>query len=443
MRPKTVVRDLLPKPLFNFYHWFLAKLAAVFYGFPSKQMIVIGITGTLGKSTTVQFLGQMLEGLGQKVGWASTIGFKVGEKEWINDKKMTMLGRFQTQKLLRQMVAAGCRYAIIEVSSQGVGQFRHVGINFDVAVLTNLSPEHIEAHGGFENYKKTKGKFFAFVAKSRLKKINKQKIFKSFVVNIDNEHAPYFLGLIGGRKGKERIIKFGVERQTIKILSNGSDFVWRGLSVHINPFGLHNVYNAIAAAEVLRALNFSSAEVAGALSKIKFVSGRMEIINERQNFSLIVDFAYEPKSVLALYETVKILPHQKIIHVLGSCGGGRDAARRPLLGKLAAENADLIIVTNEDPYDDDPKKIIDEVAAGAIAAGKVEGKNLWRFLDRQEAITKAVFLAGPNDLVLITGKGSEPVMAVASGRLIPWDDRVAAREAIKQKNQTRKKQYDY
>ena len=236
MRPKTVVRDLLPKPLFNFYHWFLAKLAAVFYGFPSKQMIVIGITGTLGKSTTVQFLGQMLEGLGQKVGWASTIGFKVGEKEWINDKKMTMLGRFQTQKLLRQMVAAGCRYAIIEVSSQGVGQFRHVGINFDVAVLTNLSPEHIEAHGGFENYKKTKGKFFAFVAKSRLKKINKQKIFKSFVVNIDNQHAPYFLGLIGGRKGKERIIKFGVERQTIKILSNGSDFVWRGLSVHINPF---------------------------------------------------------------------------------------------------------------------------------------------------------------------------------------------------------------
>jgi len=203
MRLKTVIRNLLPKQFIGFYHWSLAKIAAAFYGFPSNKLVVIGVTGTSGKSTTVQFLGQMLEAAGKKIGWATTVSFKVGDKEWINEKKMTMLGRFQTQKLLQQMVVAGCEYAIVETTSQGVVQFRHVGINYDVAVFTNLWPEHIESHGGFENYKKAKGKFFEFVTKSPVKKLAGKEIHKAFVVNIDNEHAPYFLSLIkgAGREG--------------------------------------------------------------------------------------------------------------------------------------------------------------------------------------------------------------------------------------------------
>src|SRR3989339_1538393 len=199
--------------------WFLAKVAAVIFGFPSQKLIVIGVTGTSGKSTTVQFLGQMLEAAGKRVGWASTVSFKIADKEWVNDKKMTMLGRFQTQKLLRQMVTAGCEYAIVEVSSQGIVQHRHVGINFDIATLTNLWPEHIEGHGGFENYKKAKGKFFEYVAKSPLKKLAGKVIHKSFVVNVDNEHAPYFLGLVG--EGNQ-VVEFRIDTEEVKLSADGS-----------------------------------------------------------------------------------------------------------------------------------------------------------------------------------------------------------------------------
>jgi len=273
---KRTIRKIIPKPVLSVYHWFLAKLAAVIFGFPSQKLIVIGITGTSGKSTTVQFLGQMLEAAGKKVGWASTVSFKVGDHEWINDKKMTMLGRFQTQKLLRQMVTEGCEYAIVETSSQGVVQSRHVGLNFDVAVLTNLAPEHIESHGGFENYKKAKGKFFSFVAKSPNKILNGKEIHKSFVVNIDNEHAPYFLALV---KGRERIVEFGVDEKEVKLSANGSEFSWEERPVFIKPLGLFNVYNAVAAASVMKALGFSTQNIIEAMKKIKTVPGRMEIIN--------------------------------------------------------------------------------------------------------------------------------------------------------------------
>ncbi|HBR80151.1 MAG: UDP-N-acetylmuramyl-tripeptide synthetase [Candidatus Uhrbacteria bacterium GW2011_GWE2_45_35] len=428
MTLKQTVRKLVPEPLISVYHWFLAKLAAIVFGFPSRQLIVIGITGTSGKSTTVQFLGQMLEAAGKRVGWASTVSFKIADKEWVNDKKMTMLGRFQTQKLLRQMVTAGCEYAIVEVSSQGIVQHRHVGINFDIATLTNLWPEHIEAHGGFENYKKAKGKFFEYVAKSPLKKLAGKVIHKSFVVNVDNEHAPYFLGLVG--EGNQ-VVEFRIDTEEVKLSADGSEFNWEDLPAFIEPIGLPNVYNAVCAASITKALDFSLSETVTVMEKIKSVSGRLESIDEGQDFFVIVDYAFEPKALTSLYETIRLLPHQKIIHVLGSTGGGRDIARRPVLGKIAGEKADVVIVTNEDPYDDDPQNIIDQVTAGALEVGKQENENLFRILDRQAAIEKAVALAKTGDLILITGKGSEPVMAVANGKTIPWDDRRAVRTALK------------
>ena len=437
MNLKQTVKKFVPSPILSAYHWFLAKTAAVIFGFPSRKLIVIGVTGTSGKSTTVQFLGQMLEATGKKVGWASTVSFKVGEREWVNAKKMTMLGRFQTQKLLQEMVKAGCEYAIIETSSQGVVQHRHVGINYDVAALTNLWPEHVEAHGGFENYKKAKGKFFEFVAKSPDKRLNGKVIHKSFVVNIDNEYAPYFLALAGhferpqGLRRAVNVVEFSVDAEEVKLSAAGSEFNWEDKSVFITPLGLHNVYNAVAAASIMKALSFRTEDIIEVMKKIKAVPGRLEIIDEGQNFSVIVDFAFEPKALNSLYETVRLFPHQKIIHVLGSTGGGRDVARWPIVGKLAGEKADFVIATNEDPYDDDPQEIIDQVAAGVRSAGKVEGKTLWRVLDRGEAIKKAVDMAEPGDLILITGKGSEPVMVVADGKTIPWDDRLAVRSALK------------
>jgi len=180
---KKVVKKIVPKSVLQVYHLVLAELAAWYYRHPSDKLVVVGVTGTNGKTTTVNFISQYLECLGQKTGLASTVNFKVAEKEWLNDKKMTMLGRFQTQKLLRDMVDSGCTYAIIETSSQGIEQFRHVGINYDLLVFTNLSPEHIEAHGGFENYRKAKEKLFAHLGKCKKKKI-KGKYGEKFGLNL-------------------------------------------------------------------------------------------------------------------------------------------------------------------------------------------------------------------------------------------------------------------
>ena len=314
--------------------------------------------------------------------------------------------------------------------------------------MTNLWPEHIEAHGGFENYKKAKGKFFEFVAKSPSKKLNGKVIHKSFVVNVDNEHASYFLALVKGKEtlrrsrramegvagNKEKgIVEFGVDEKEVKLSSVGSGFNWEDRPVFIKPLGLHNVYNAVAAASIMKALDFSVQNIIEVMKKIKTVPGRMETIDEGQNFSVIVDFAFEPNAMRGLYETIKLFPHRKIIHVLGSAGGGRDVARRPILGKMSGEKADVVIVTNEDPYDDDPQEIIDQVADGARMVGKIENQNLFRILDRSEAIHKAIGLAESDDLVLITGKGSEPVMAVAEGKTIPCDDRLTARKFLKEK----------
>jgi UDP-N-acetylmuramoyl-L-alanyl-D-glutamate--2,6-diaminopimelate ligase len=163
------------------------------------------------------------------------------------------------------------------------------------------------------------------------------------------------------------------------------------------------------------------------LESVQGTAGRFERINEGQNFTVIVDYAFEPRAVEKLYKTVKLLPHNKIIHVLGSAGGGRDVDRRPVLGKLAGENADVVIIANEDPYDDDPQVIIEQVAVGAEKTGKIEEKNMFKILDRREAIKKALGTASENDIVLITGKGSEQAICVANGEKITWDDRAVVR----------------
>lgn len=440
---KSLIRRAVPRPLLQAYHFAMAHFAARWYGFPSEQLIVIGVTGTNGKSTTCQFIGRILETAGCRVGWTTTAGFKVAEREWTNAKKMTMLGRFQTQKLLREMVKAGCGYAIVETSSQGIDQSRHVGINYDVAVFTNLTPEHIEAHGGFENYKRAKGKLFAHLARSRRKPLPDGAREKTSVINVDDAEAGFFLAFQADRKygygigGTAKEIAtpqhqtfVPVIAEHLKLSAEGSKFSVERFPFHLKPIGLFNAYNALAAVATMRALGLPFETIMEGVAALEAVPGRLESVDEGQKFTVIVDYAYEPAALEAAYAAVRLLPRKRLIHVLGSAGGGRDTARRPVLGAMAAREADVVIVTNEDPYDDDPKMIVDQVADGALRAGKEEGKTLHRVLDRQQAIDLAVELAKPGDLVFITGKGSEPVMAVAGGRSIPWDDRAAVRRAL-------------
>ncbi len=423
---KGFIRRFIPEPMIGWYHFLLAQAAAAVYRHPSEEMIVIGVTGTNGKSSTVQFIGRILELTGAKVGWTTTVGFKVADREWANDKKMTMLGRFQTQRLLREMADAGCLYAVIESSSQGMAQFRHVGIHYDVAVFTNLTPEHIEAHGGFEKYRAAKGRLFAELAKAKEKVIDGRSIKKASVVNALDEYSPYFLSFRAGEASH-----FGKNVQHVQMKKNGTTFCIDEVNFTFHPIGKFNLENVLAAIATCQALGLSLQKIAVAVAQLEFIPGRLEVIDEGQPFIVIVDYGPEPAALKATYDAVDLLGYARLIHVLGSTGGGRDVSRRSVLGRLAAQKATIVIVTNEDPYDDDPTEIINDIADAAMQEGKQDGVNLFRILDRQEAIYRAISFAQPDDLVLITGKGSEPVMAVAHGRKIPWDDREAARRAFR------------
>ena len=441
---KKFMKKYIPAWTWHFYHYTLARLATVFYRYPSERLVVIGVTGTNGKSSTCQLIGQLLEALGNRVGWTTTAGFKIAEEEWVNNQKMTMLGRLQTQKNLRRMIQKKCTHAIIETSSQGLLQSRHVGINYDVAVFTNLTPEHIEAHGGFDAYKEAKRLLFFATAKGKQKRIDGKRIPKTFVANINDPYAPYYLEstqqrirLFGfGIEGKESFLPKGKEL----VVENASDVVYTSENIRfalqgytgtfplIGPF---NTYNILGAMTTLRSLGYSWEAIFDATKHLRPIEGRMEPISEGQPFTVIVDYAYEPYALRAVYDALSFFSYERLIHIIGSCGGGRDISRRAILGQMAAQEDDIVIVTNEDPYDEDPEQIIDDVAQGALKAGKVEGKNLFRILDRRQAIERAIALAGPKDLVLITAKGNEPVMAVAGGKKIPWDDRLVVRESLK------------
>ncbi|PJA47235.1 hypothetical protein CO172_02480 [Candidatus Uhrbacteria bacterium CG_4_9_14_3_um_filter_36_7] len=439
---KSLLKKVAPAFIIPVYHKWIAMIAPIVYRFPSEKMVVIGITGTNGKSSTVQLLGRLLERMGYKVGWTSTAGFKIGEKEWINDQKMTMLGRFQTQKFLSQMVRDGCQYAIIETSSQGVVQSRHLGIHYDIAVWTNLTPEHIEAHGGFEAYKQAKGRFFEHVAKGKPKYLNGKKQEKSFIVNLDDPHAPYFFecsknsgkkfgfGFEGKSNQIDQTDVFTYKASEIVFLPQETVFTLQGQTISTKLVGSFQLYNILAATVAALALGIDKKFLFEQIPFLEPLPGRLEFISEGQNFLVVVDYAYEPYAIQALYETLKLFNKRRIIHVFGSAGGGRDKARRKILGVKAAQDDDIVIITNDDPYDEDPIAIIQEIADAARVSGKKEGENLFCITNRQQAIKKAVELAQEGDLVLLTGKGNEPVMAISKGKKIPSDDRAMVRACL-------------
>jgi UDP-N-acetylmuramoyl-L-alanyl-D-glutamate--2,6-diaminopimelate ligase len=442
----ALIKKFVPSPLLDLYHLALAKLAAARYRHPSRDLIVIGVTGTNGKTTVANLIARVLEGAGEKVGLTTTVNFRVAGKERLNDMKMTMPGRFFLQRMLREMVEAGCRYAVIETSSQGIAQHRHVGIDYDVAVFTNLTPEHIESHGGFENYKKAKLKLFQSLNEATRKNFPPRgEIKKTAVVNLESEHAKDFLAADADKKygfladGADQPVGAAawpivpVKGLNVELRPDGSSFMVRETRFDLKMPGRYNVLNALAAIAVGLTQNVPLEKMAAALAGVENVPGRFERIEEGQDFAVIVDYAPEPESLRQVYGAVRRLPHARIIHVLGSAGGGRDVARRPILGRIAAENADVAIITDEDPYDDEPQAIIDQVAAGALEGGKKEGENLFKLIDRREAIARAIGMAKTGDVVLLTGKGAEQAIVGKAGKMTPWDEREVARELLRKR----------
>lgn len=391
-------------------------LGAILYRFPSKRIKVIGITGTNGKSTSVFLISQMLERSGHSVASISSIQFKVCDKVWPNDLKMTMPGRMKIQKFLTRAVGAGCQYVVLEVTSEGIRQHRHRFINFDLAVFTNLTEEHLESHGGFENYKKAKGQLF-----KALKSNGK------IIVNLDDPSSDYFLSFKASEKmGYGIDFKSSGDLKTIQARDcqfnqKGISFKVDNQSFSLNLLGKFNISNTLAAISVGLAEEIPLDKISQALSGLDGIPGRLEIVIN-DPFVVIVDYAHTPDALEKVYSMVKQSFSGTIIGVLGAAGGGRDRWKRPELGKIAQKYLDQIIVTNEDPYDEDPQAIIDQVAS------PIKDKKVEKIIDRKEAISYALKAAQAGDLVIITGKGCEPWMCVSGGRKISWDDR----EIVKQ-----------
>jgi len=447
--PKSLYRLLQP-----LYHLTLAFLGAFVYGFPSKKLTVIGVTGTKGKTTTCYLIAQILNFAGLKTGMATTVLFKIGEKEWINDTKQTMLGRFQLQKLLSEMVKAGCQYAVIETSSEGILQYRHRFIDYDIAVFTNLSPEHIERHGSFENYRTAKIKLFERVG---------QKENGVGIYNLDDENVGYFLRptssaedrFVGRRPkiAKQYVytLKLPASRgqiqnlyyvSDIKSTTQGTSFSFNSEKIEMPLIGEFNVYNAAAAICVALSQGLVISKIKRALTKVKAPPGRLELINKGQDFTVIIDYAHEPASLEAVYKTVTkllVIGHRsKLICLLGSQGGGRDKWKRPEMAKIAAKYCDKIILTNEDPYDENPLQIIEDIESGIRVNPLLQKKyprqsaSIFKIIDRREAIKKAISLAKKGDVVILTGKAGEVWMCVEKGKKIPWNERKIVEETLQE-----------
>jgi len=408
-------RKIIPKKLFKagqpVYHWLLAFFAALIYCFPSRRIFILGVTGTKGKTSTIEIINAILAEAGYKTALASSLRFKIDRESEKNEYKMTMPGRFFLQKFLRKAVKTGCQYALLEMTSEGVVQYRHKFIQINALIFTNLSPEHIESHGSFEKYRDAKLKLFKSLEKSRAKR-------KTVIVNEDDPASSYFLNINVDEK-----IKFSLRNLAgFSLKKDGIMFKIDGMTVQSKLSGEFNLYNILAAITFAKTQNIGMETIKSAIEKFSGIEGRMESIEEGQDFKVIVDYAHTPDSLEKVYE---MFQDSRKICVFGSAGGGRDKWKRPETGKIASKHCDQVILTNEDPYDEEPRKIVWDIKKG-ISSGRCEV-----ILDRREAIKKAFKYAKTGDAVIITGKGAEPWIMGPKGSKIRWDDREVAREELR------------
>ncbi|MBI3633177.1 MAG: UDP-N-acetylmuramyl-tripeptide synthetase, partial [Candidatus Vogelbacteria bacterium] len=414
---KNFIKKLTPNWVLSLYHLLLAKIASTIYSNPSSKMIIIGITGTKGKSSVASFIWSCLEEAGYKTGVASTAIIKIGKEEFPNTYHMTMPGRFTLQKLLSKMYKAGCKFAIVETTSEGLKQWRHIGINYDYAIFTNLYPEHLPSHNNsMEEYKKAKGKLFDYLMKTGpTKSLGGKNIPKTMIINNDSQNRDFFLSFLADKKITYGINSGDIRATNITSDENGSIFEVGTSNFAVSIPGEFNVENALPAIAICHTLEISDQIIARGLFNLKTIPGRMEIISTGQTFKVYVDYAHQKESMEALLKTAGQIVAKstgRIILLLGAEGGGRDKAKRPAMGKLAGQLADDVIISNVDPYEDNPGGIIEDIAKATEDEGKVRGKNLFCIEDRREGIRRALSLAQPNDVVFITGKGSEQSMVI-------------------------------
>lgn len=430
---KLLIPDWLLTRFRPIWHGTLAYKASWWYGRPSQKLIVIGVTGTAGKSTTVAMLAHILNSVGRKCGYITTVSFFDGENDFLNKHGLSMPSGPKLQHALHQMLEKGCRYAIIECTSEGLHQNRHRGINFDMVLFTNLTRAHLESHGSFGNYQQAKGKLFDVLSRYQRKSFFPKKIMG---VNLDDPMSGYFLSFPADSKFGVSFAKLdasGLEKKFwAESIQTGAalQFTMDGSHFYLPILGEFNSKNAALAAATANMLGVITPEAAKALATFHGVRGRMESILGTRDFSIIVDYGCEPASFRAALEATAQMPHNRIIHVFGSTGGHRDKEKRFEFGKTSAQFADYIIITNDDVYNSDPQEIANNIEEG-LATFKLRHPPHEVILDRKRAIQKALSIAQKDDIVLITGKGSEQFLVLPGNKRIEWDDVRIVREILK------------
>ena len=413
---KKIVPESVVRPLRPMYHGVLSFFMTLSYGFPARKLTVIGVTGTKGKSTTAEMLFSILRAAGHTTALISTIRFAIEDDSEPNRYKMTLQGRGFAQAFMHKALRAGCTHLVIEVTSESVLQYRHWFLELDGLIVTNIQREHIENHGSFENYVAAKRAIVETLVRS-------SKRNKILVANEDIPESRTFLSahacLPAGKV--QKTIGFGLHELKHLVGDERSiSFEYAGVRFSLPMPGTFNAMNALAALKFCEAFDIPLLTAMHALAVLPVVRGRVEHIEAGQDFLVVVDYAHTPDSLRALYDA---FPKQRKICVLGNTGGGRDTWKRPLMGSIADETCEKVILTNEDPYDEDPLVIVDAMTRDMKRAPEI-------IMDRRGAIRRALYIARPGDAVLISGKGTDPFIMGVGGTKTPWSDERVVREEL-------------
>lgn len=432
---RKIVKKFIPTTLFKKVepagHLAEAIIANVKNGFPAKRMRVIGVTGTNGKTTTSFMIHRMLHESGIKAALMTTVANGIGDDIVMQSEHITTAQAGILQRRLRKYAKAGVEWVVIETSSHSLAQHRVWGIPYEVAVMTNITHEHLDYHGTFSNYVE---------AKRRLFKIANKHGLRFGVVNAQDPSASKFVKTVANST------TYGIgtgelSAQSVKLATDYSTYQAKidqdSYDIRVNIPGEFNVSNSLAAVAVGRKLGLTKSQIEKGIAALEGVEGRMNIIDEGQSFKVIVDFASTPDAFEQFFESIRPLTKGKLIAVFGSAGR-RDESKRLTQGEIAGKFADVVIATEEDDRDIDGQKILAQIAKGAKKVGKKEGKDLYLILNREEAIGFAMAQATTvDDVVVLLGKGHELTIERNDG-VYPWNEARVAREALQALKNSRK-----
>lgn len=411
----------------------LADMSCAFYGYPAQKLCTIGITGTDGKTTTSNLISTILDGAGYASGLMTTANFKIRGHEWENATRQSTLEALEIQQLLRQMCDAGVTHAVIEATSHGLALQRVHGCAFDVGVVTNITSEHLDFHKTLAAYRRAKARLFEMLDPSRDKEIGSRSVA---ILNRDDSSYDFLIpyctvpildyGIDTPAAVRAVDVELAAHSTRFRVILPDSDY-----RVETPLVGRFNISNCLAAIAATYSQGVPIARIASILAEVKGVTGRMERIDEGQPFTVIVDYAHTPDSLAKVLATLRPLTVGRLIVVFGSAGE-RDTQKRPVMGHVAAQMADFFVITDEDPREEDRERILAEIAEGAQAAGKRQGKDFLSIADRTEAIAAAFAFAQAGDTVLLAGKGHEQSIIMGREKL-PWDERRVAREQLQRR----------